>query len=90
MTKGRALIRVEGRVQKVGFRRFCEKIAKDLDLKGLAKNLSDGGVEVIIEGERESIERFLERIRNARFPAKVDKIDINWGEFKDEFRDFNW
>lgn len=47
---------VRGRVQGVGFRYFVEKQAQQLGLRGYAKNLSDGTVEVIAAGSPEAID----------------------------------
>ncbi len=52
----------EGRVQGVGFRYAVKDIAKGFDVIGWAKNLTDGSVEVHINGEREEVEEFLEEI----------------------------
>lgn len=90
MAKSRALIHVHGRVQGVGYRGMCEFFANQLGLKGLAKNLSDGRVEVILEGEKENIEKFLEAIKKPTWPAKVEKIDVKWEEFKKQFKEFRW
>ena len=52
----------EGRVQGVGFRYAVKDIAKGFDVIGWAKNLTDGSVEVHINGEREEVEEFLKEI----------------------------
>tara|TARA_Y100000385_G_C12942531_1_gene571796 strand:- start:534 stop:809 length:276 start_codon:yes stop_codon:yes gene_type:complete len=52
----------EGRVHGVGFRYAVKDIAKGFDVVGWAKNLTDGSVEVHINGEREEVEEFLKEI----------------------------
>jgi acylphosphatase len=52
----------EGRVQGVGFRYAVKDTAKGFDVIGWAKNLTDGSVEVHINGEREEVEEFLKEI----------------------------
>lgn len=58
----RAHIFYSGRVQGVGFRFTVQRTAVDLDLRGWVKNLSDGRVEILAEGDREKIGQFCERI----------------------------
>src|SRR5699024_5454378 len=49
---------IEGKVQDVGYRRWIRKIALESDLYGFAKNLSDGNVDVVVAGEKETVEGF--------------------------------
>ena len=58
----RAEIIIYGRVQKAGFRDFIDKIAFNLNLNGHVKNLDDGTVQIICEGEEDSIKELLEKI----------------------------
>ncbi len=51
-----------GRVQGVGFRMTCANLARDFDVTGRVCNLTDGRVELIVEGEKAELERFRERI----------------------------
>jgi len=65
-----------GRVQGVGFRDFACRIGSLLSLVGYAKNLRDGTVEIVAEGEEEKIEEFCKRV-HARMPfgIHVDKLE---------------
>jgi acylphosphatase len=65
---------VEGRVQGVGFRYFCQRAGLSCNLKGSVRNLMDGNVEIIAEGDTESINRFLHKINNDHPYAKVVNI----------------
>jgi len=64
---------VSGRVQGVGFRWFSSQAARELGLAGWVRNLRDGRVEAWLEGQPESVEELLTRIRRARPPARVDE-----------------
>ncbi|TRO54393.1 acylphosphatase, partial [Candidatus Bathyarchaeota archaeon] len=55
----RAHITVEGRVQGVGFRANTNRMANQLGLKGWVRNLRDGKVEIIAEGEPELVDRLI-------------------------------
>ena len=61
----RRVIRYTGRVQGVGFRYAARKIASAYQIAGSVKNLPDGRVEIIAEGEAGEIDRFLEDVYQA-------------------------
>ena len=48
-----------GLVQGVGFRYTARRLARDVGLRGFVKNLSDGRVEIVVEGEGSAVERYL-------------------------------
>ncbi len=52
-----------GRVQGVGFRAICRWLAGGFELLGYVRNLPDGRVEVVAEGETDEIDRFLEAVQ---------------------------
>lgn len=86
--KKRAHIFVYGIVQGVGFRMFTYKIAKNLGLKGFVRNLPDGRVEIVVEGEEERIRELIRNVEKGPPLARVDKLSIEWEEYKGEFKDF--
>jgi acylphosphatase len=71
----RAEIIVHGRVQKAGFRDLIDEAAFNLNLNGYVKNLKDGTVQVICEGEEDRVEELLEKINIQQYPIRVEKID---------------
>ncbi|MEM4348266.1 MAG: acylphosphatase [Candidatus Anstonellaceae archaeon] len=64
----RTLFVASGRVQGVGFRAYVCGIANSLQLVGYAKNLPDGTVEILVEGDEEKTRELAERIRKTRLP----------------------
>lgn len=86
--KKRANIFVSGRVQGVFFRDYTRKWASSLSLTGWVRNLNDGRVEVMVEGEKERIEELIERLREGSPMAEVKDVETEWQEFKGEFSDF--
>ncbi len=54
---------VEGRVQGVGFRGFCMLQAQSRGLTGSVKNLSNGMVEIFVQGEKNQIDDFLKKVQ---------------------------
>ncbi|RCW51537.1 MULTISPECIES: acylphosphatase [unclassified Halanaerobium] len=76
---------VSGRVQGVGFRAFLRSQAAGLKIKGWAKNLRDGRVEIVIQGEKEKIKQMISFIKEGPSFADVKHIEIqdeNLGEFE--------
>ncbi len=84
----RCHIYVAGRVQGVFFRTFTREVAESLGLKGWVRNLPDGRVEAVFEGPRELIEEALKRVRVGPPMARVEDIQIDWGEPPEGLKDF--
>lgn len=72
---------VHGLVQGVSYRHFVLRNSHMLDLAGYAKNLRDGSVEVVAEGEREQLEQLLVRLKLGPSEARVERMDVRWGEY---------
>jgi acylphosphatase len=66
---------VRGRVQGVGFRFFAERAARAEGLSGWVQNQPDGSVEVVAEGDRESVIRFEAKLRRGPAGARIDRFD---------------
>jgi acylphosphatase len=64
-------IRVDGRVQGVGFRWFARRAAQELGLHGCVRNLPDGRVEVEVAGDPEPLEAFRQRLRQGPPGSRV-------------------
>ncbi len=79
---------VSGRVQGVGFRAFVEVEALLLGLKGYVKNLPDGSVEVVSEGDEEKLEKLLAKLEHGNPLARVHEIRLDWSGAKGEFSGF--
>ena len=79
---------VSGRVQGVFFRANTRQFASGLGLKGWVRNLPDGNVEVLAEGRKNALDRFIEFCRKGPEGANIENIDVRWGSFMDEFGDF--
>ena len=78
MTAERKRIRVRGVVQGVGFRPFIYRTAVACRLGGSVRNLGDAGVEIFIEGDRASIEGFMDRLRADAPPlSRIESIETD-------------
>lgn len=76
-----------GHVQGVGFRFTAERIASHLGLVGYVKNLTDGSVEVVCEGNKRTLEEFLERMDD-RMGGYISSSEVQWMPSRGEFRIF--
>lgn len=68
---------IEGRVQGVGYRWFTREAARDLDIHGSVRNLPDGNVEIIAQGDEESLVQFMEQLKNGPAFSSVLNITLN-------------
>ena len=68
--------RVKGRVQGVGFRYFTYRVARSLAIKGWARNLGNGDVEIHAEGDPTSVSEFQSRIESGPPLARVSEIEV--------------
>jgi len=81
------VFKIYGRVQGVGFRPFVYRLAKELKLNGYVLN-SSSGVTIVLQGEKEIVDNFIERLKKDAPPlSKIEKIENNIIE-TEEFIDF--
>ena len=81
-------VRVQGRVQGVGYRHFIVVEAGRLGLNGIVRNLPDGDVEVIAEGDRALLGRLVDRARIGPPHAVVTHVTAEWGEGPPRYTQF--
>jgi acylphosphatase len=68
---------VSGRVQGVGFRYFTQDIANREGLNGQVRNLPDGRVEIVAEGDEESLVRLEAALWRGPSHARVEHVDVD-------------
>jgi len=78
---------ISGKVQGVGFRAFIRREAAVLNLKGWAKNLVDGRVEVVLQGKKNKVAQMIEKLKEGPSFARVDNLRVNQEEVGD-YSDF--
>ncbi len=88
MTKIRAYVRVYGRVQGVFFRAYTREKADELGVTGYVRNLPDGSVEAVIEGDREKVDKLIEWMHQGPPLARVDKVEYKYMDYIGEFKRF--
>jgi len=84
----RVLLNIYGRVQGVFFRAETQKQASNLGLTGWVKNNSNGTVQAIAEGDKQSINQLISWCKEGSSAAAVDKVDVSWLPHTGEFKDF--
>ncbi len=84
-----AHIFVQGRVQGVGFRYNVRKRAAALALRGYVRNLVDGRVEILVQGSRECLGKFIDFVRNGPGLSYVIGLNIDWEEPLSSLGDFH-
>lgn len=83
-----AHIFVSGFVQGVGFRQFIKSRAKRLNITGWVKNLPDGRVETIFQGDKNSVEKIIKECDKGPFLSEVESVVVDWEEKKEVYKDF--
>jgi acylphosphatase len=89
MSNQRIRIIVTGKVQGVFFRQALKVMAKKNDVFGWVKNLKDGRVEAVLEGDEEKISRLIEWSHGGPANARVEDVDIRNEKFTGEFLKFD-
>ena len=86
----RIIINVYGLVQGVFFRYTTRKVARELDITGLVKNMPDGSVYIEAEGPEDKLLELLEFAKNGPKHAQVEKVKHEFKEFEAKFNKFDY
>jgi acylphosphatase len=89
MTQIRARIYVSGRVQGVFFRWSMKDKAQELGVKGYVRNLDDGRVYAVVEGEEASVRKLVDWSKRGPPHAEVEDVKILYDKYSGEFQEFN-
>ena len=77
-----------GTVQGVGFRYTTERLAGRFPVTGFVRNLSDGRVELVVEGEETMVKDFLAVIRQSQMAGYIQNMEAEWTGATLEFKGF--
>jgi len=89
MKQQRVHLLVSGKVQGVFFRQALKVVAKKNNVLGRVRNLKDGRVEAILEGDNKSVNSVIEWTRIGPANSRVDDIEVSNEELKNEFSTFD-
>ncbi len=84
----RAHVIVSGRVQGVYFRGSTRREAMKYGVTGWVRNLPDGRVEAVFEGDKDMVDNAVEFAKIGPSHSKVTDIELNWQEYIGDFKDF--
>ncbi len=84
----RAHVFISGRVQGVSFRWYTKHKAQDLGLKGWVRNLWDGRVEAVFEGEATAVRQAVAWCHSGNPPARVDNVEVSYEKPTGELNSF--
>ena len=79
---------ITGKVQGVGFRNFTQMNAKQLGINGYAKNLPNGKVEVVAEGDKAQLDALITLLKQGPRFARVDSLEADERPFTGEYKTF--
>jgi acylphosphatase len=80
---------IYGKVQGVGFRAYTEKQAEKLGLVGWVKNMADGTVRCVVQGEKEKLDKLAEKLKSGPYFAEVQDIELQFSDkLQDRMSDF--
>ena len=88
MNRARMQVFYSGRVQGVGFRYTAKTTAMGFEVTGTVRNLADGRVELLVEGERDELEAFRQAIRDSGLGGFIRDEAVIWHPAVGGFRGF--
>ena len=77
-----------GTVQGVGFRFTVERLSRRFQVSGFVRNLDDGRVEVVAEGEEAVLAEFLGAVRESGMKYYIEDVEAHWSESQKAFSGF--
>jgi acylphosphatase len=88
LTRVRAHVFISGRVQGVFFRSETRREARRLGVAGWVRNMPNGKVEAVFEGEEKTVKEIIELCKRGPTGARVTDVHVIWENYTDDFRDF--
>lgn len=80
---------VSGKVQGIFFRAFTKDNARQLNLKGWARNLTNGKVEILASGGLTNLNELIHRVKEGPPASDVEDVLIEWRSFDDSLSEFD-
>jgi acylphosphatase len=79
---------VSGKVQGVYFRSWIFDQAQSLGLKGWVRNLADGKIEVLAQGDDAALEELRKRLHVGSQLSRVEHVESNWIDYDKQYEEF--
>ena len=87
--KVRAHVIISGRVQGVFFRVETKRAADGFGVLGWVRNLKEGSVEAMLEGDQDRVDALLEWCKEGPAHAQVSDVKLDWQDYTGEFSGFD-
>lgn len=84
----RAHLMISGRVQGVFYRMETKSAADHIGVFGWVRNIPDGRVEALVEGEKQQVETLIQWCRKGPTAARVHDVEVSWEPYRGEFTSF--
>jgi acylphosphatase len=88
MHRRRMMIHYSGRVQGVGFRYQTHRVAAGFEVTGTVRNLPDGRVALVAEGDESELAGFREAIRDSGLKGFIRNEEVAWSDARGDLRGF--
>ncbi len=88
MSRVRVHVFYSGHVQGVGFRYTAKSLARGFEVTGLVRNLLNGGVELIAEGERDELSAFRQAVLDSGLGPLIRQETVSWETAAGDLRGF--
>ncbi len=79
---------VKGTVQGVFYRQFCKENADKLGVNGFIRNLENGDVEVVLEGNNDEVDMMIKLCKQGPKHAQIRDVEVEEKKWSGEFKDF--
>ena len=89
MAKSRVKLIIKGIVQGVNFRYYTQRQAIKCNVTGWVRNLHDGSVAAVFEGEEQDVETMVQWCRHGPPSAQVTELIVQPEEYREEFSSFS-
>jgi acylphosphatase len=86
--KGASRFVVQGTVQGIFYRQFVKEHADKLRLVGFVRNLTNGDIEVVVEGEKDHIERLANQLKKGPQHSQIRHVQSEERKWSGEFKEF--
>lgn len=73
----------------MAYRIYAQEAATELALVGYVKNLPDGSVLVVAQGNPETLKNFVEHLHEGSLMSSVEAVAVEWGSARKTYNDFS-
>ncbi len=80
---------ISGKVQRVAYRAYLQEAATELQIVGYTKNVPDGTVEVVAQGDPDTLKAFVEYMHEGSLMSVVEGVAVEWRSTSKTFHEFS-